>query len=181
MYLSFSKRTTVLCSLCVWLLFCYFDLDSIFPMNLILINSFFSYWDFGKYTGKYTEIYLLKSGHPFKRKMQCSFKWCVMTWAKLISQFEKLLLIFFQHEMASKYTNFPCHSMFSPGVSRVEYSHVQATKQLIDSRSSHQEVFSGKAALQLYWNHTSAWVFSSKFAAYFHNTFSKNMCWWLLL
>ena len=29
-----------------------------------------------------------------------------------------------------------------------------------------------KAALQLYWNYTSAWVFSCKFAAYFQNTFS---------
>ena len=28
-----------------------------------------------------------------------------------------------------------------------------------------------KAPLQLYWNHTSAWVFSCKFAAYFQNTF----------
>ena len=27
-------------------------------------------------------------------------------------------------------------------------------------------------ALQLYWNHTSSWVFSCKFAAYFQNTFS---------
>ena len=29
-----------------------------------------------------------------------------------------------------------------------------------------------KVVLQLYWNHFSAWVFSSKFAAYFKNTFS---------
>ena len=29
-----------------------------------------------------------------------------------------------------------------------------------------------KIALQLYWNHTSAWVFSWKFAAYFQNNFS---------
>ena len=29
-----------------------------------------------------------------------------------------------------------------------------------------------KAVLQLYWNHTLAWVFSCKFAAYFQNTFS---------
>ena len=28
-----------------------------------------------------------------------------------------------------------------------------------------------KDALQLYWNHTSAWVISCKFAAYFQNTF----------
>ena len=29
-----------------------------------------------------------------------------------------------------------------------------------------------KVEKQLYWNHTSAWVFSCKFAAYFKNTFS---------
>ena len=29
-----------------------------------------------------------------------------------------------------------------------------------------------KAAKQLYWNHTSVWVFSCKFAAYFQNSFS---------
>ena len=28
-----------------------------------------------------------------------------------------------------------------------------------------------RRAKQLYWNHTSAWVFSCKFAAYFQNTF----------
>ena len=30
-------------------------------------------------------------------------------------------------------------------------------------------------ALQLYWNHTSEWLFSCKFAACFQNTFSKNI------
>ena len=34
--------------------------------------------------------------------------------------------------------------------------------------------FTGK---QLYWNHTSAWVFSCKFAAYFQNTFSWENLW----
>ena len=34
-----------------------------------------------------------------------------------------------------------------------------------------------KVALQLYWNHTSAWVFSGKFAAYFQNTFSWEHLW----
>ena len=38
-----------------------------------------------------------------------------------------------------------------------------------------------KVAKQLYWNCTSAWVFSCKFAAYFQNTFSKNISGWLLL
>ena len=34
-----------------------------------------------------------------------------------------------------------------------------------------------KGALQLYWNHTLAWVLSSKFAAYFQNTFSLEHLW----
>ena len=34
-----------------------------------------------------------------------------------------------------------------------------------------------KVDLQFYWNHTSAWVFSSKFAAYFQNTFSEEQVW----
>ena len=34
-----------------------------------------------------------------------------------------------------------------------------------------------KVALQLYWNRTSAWVFSCKFAAYFENIFSKEHPW----
>ena len=68
------------------------------------------------------------------------------------------------------------------------------------NRSSHQEVFLGKGVLkiyskfkgehpcrsaisikllckQFYWNHTSAWVFSCKFAAYFQNTFSQKHLW----
>ena len=32
-----------------------------------------------------------------------------------------------------------------------------------------------KVALQLYWSHTLAWVFSVKFAAYFQNTFFKKL------
>ena len=65
-------------------------------------------------------------------------------------------------------------------------------------RSSHSEVFLGRgvlkicskftgehpsrseisiAAEQLYWNHTSAWEFSCKDAAYFENTFSNEKLW----
>ena len=33
-----------------------------------------------------------------------------------------------------------------------------------------------KAALQLYWNHTIAWVFSCKFGRYFQNTFFTLLC-----
>ena len=34
-----------------------------------------------------------------------------------------------------------------------------------------------KVAKQLYWNHTLAWVFSWKFAAYFQNIFSQEQLW----
>ena len=34
-----------------------------------------------------------------------------------------------------------------------------------------------KVAKQLYWNHTSAWVFSCNFAAYFQNSFFKEHLW----
>ena len=65
-------------------------------------------------------------------------------------------------------------------------------------RSSHPEVFLGKSVLKIcsnftgehpcrsdfnkvplqrYWNRTSAWVFSCKFAAYFQNTFSQEHLW----
>ena len=36
---------------------------------------------------------------------------------------------------------------------------------------------SNKVALQLYRNHTSAWVFSCKFATYFQNTFPYEHLW----
>ena len=34
-----------------------------------------------------------------------------------------------------------------------------------------------KVALQLYWNHTLAWLFSCKLAAYFQNTFLQQHPW----
>ena len=39
-------------------------------------------------------------------------------------------------------------------------------------RTPMQKFDFNKVAKQLYWNHTSAWVFSCKFAVYFENTFS---------
>ena len=38
--------------------------------------------------------------------------------------------------------------------------------------NTHSEVRFNKVAMQLYWNYSSAWVFSSKFAAYFQNILS---------
>ena len=70
---------------------------------------------------------------------------------------------------------------------------VISSKTLYNNRSSRPEVFLGKGVLKicsrfinkavkhLYWNCTSAWVFSCHFAAYFQNTFSLNTYGWLLL
>ena len=41
-------------------------------------------------------------------------------------------------------------------------------------QNTHVECDSNKVIKQIYWNGTSAWVFSCKFAAYFQNTFPKN-------
>ena len=38
-----------------------------------------------------------------------------------------------------------------------------------------------KVAKQFYWNHTSVWVLSCKFVAYFQNTFPRKPSGWLLL
>ena len=39
------------------------------------------------------------------------------------------------------------------------------------------QIYVGIFAMQLYWNHTSAWVISSKFAAFLQNTFSEELLW----
>ena len=49
--------------------------------------------------------------------------------------------------------------------------------QQICSRTPMPKCDLNKVALQLYWNHTLAWVFSCKFAAYFQNTFYKEHLW----
>ena len=45
--------------------------------------------------------------------------------------------------------------------------------QQIYRRTSMPKCDFNKVALQFYWNHTSAWVFSCKFAAYFQNNFFR--------
>ena len=43
--------------------------------------------------------------------------------------------------------------------------------------TAHAEGRFNKVAKQLYWNHTLAWVFFCKFAAYFQDTFSEEHLW----
>ena len=38
-----------------------------------------------------------------------------------------------------------------------------------------------KVAMQVYWNHTSAWMFSCKFTTYFRTPFTRSTSVWLLL
>ena len=42
---------------------------------------------------------------------------------------------------------------------------------------SKNAIFGGIFAMQLYWDHTSVWVISSKFVALFQNTFSEENLW----
>ena len=53
--------------------------------------------------------------------------------------------------------------------------------QQIYSRAPMPKCGFNNVALQLYWNHTSAWMFSCEFAAYLQNTFPRNTSGWLLL
>ena len=49
--------------------------------------------------------------------------------------------------------------------------------QQIYSRTPMPKCDFNKVALQLYWNHTLAWVYCCTFAAYFQNTFSQEHLW----
>ena len=70
-----------------------------------------------------------------------------------------------------------CHNMTVMIIYKGIVTFITVTFNWI-SRSSHEEVFYWKGvALQLYWNCTSAWVFSCIFAAYFQKTFSVEHLW----
>ena len=60
------------------------------------------------------------------------------------------------------------------GVSRKRCSE---NMQHIYKRTPVPKCHFSKVALQLYWNRTSTWVFSCKFAPYFQNTFSQEHLW----
>ena len=77
----------------------------------------------------------------------------------------------------------PCFSKISPWLfcSKVEVQPEKAAKRHIQNPVKHLQKQPPRVVprkrcsenmQQLYWNHTSAWVFSCKFAAYFQNTFS---------
>ena len=56
------------------------------------------------------------------------------------------------------------------------FGHFSRSKAFSQSRSYKKVLWN--YALQLYWNHTSGWVFSCKFAANFQNIFLQRHLWW---
>ena len=61
--------------------------------------------------------------------------------------------------------------------SSTKISIISSGKLPIYRRTSTLKCDFNKVALQLYWNYTSAWMFSCKFAAYFQNSFSQKHLW----
>ena len=76
----------------------------------------------------------------------------------------------------------PCHlknSLISCGRKLLRYSYPFIS---INMRFTGTMAKVYRALMEwFHWNHTSAWVLSCKFAAYFQNTFLKNTSGWLLL
>ena len=78
------------------------------------------------------------------------------------------------HENATK------HLCWSPQKQRPRGVHMKScfeNMQQIYRRTPMPKCDFSKVALQLYWNRTSPWVFSCKFAAYFQNNFSQEHLW----
>ena len=90
--------------------------------------------------------------------------------------FYKQLHFLLQHQfnygsMNFQSESFPRSSRPEAFLSKVFWKYAANLQQ-----NTHAEVWF-QIALQRYWNHTSAWVFSCKFAAYFQNTFSlEHVC-----
>ena len=65
----------------------------------------------------------------------------------------------------------------SKGATKKMYS---KNMQQIYRRTQMPKCYFNKVALQFYWNHTSAWLFSCKLAAYFQNIFSQeHVCYFI--
>ena len=58
-----------------------------------------------------------------------------------------------------------------------ELANSKCSNWLFDIRSSPPQVFLRSVTFQIYWNRTSAWVFSCKFTAYFQNNSSEGHIW----
>ena len=90
----------------------------------------------------------------------------------LVKKIEVIILAFFPLRNVTKI--FVMQKEPSRGVLRKRCSE---NMQPIYRRTHMPKCDINKVAKQLYWNHTSAWVFSCKFDSYFQNTFSQEHLW----
>ena len=99
-------------------------------------------------------------------------------WLKQTSQ--KAVMYFETSEQQLFRINLGCYLPKQPsrGVLKKRCSE---NMQQINRRTPMPKCDFNKVALQLYWNHALASVFSCKFDAYFQNTFLKKTSGWLLL
>ena len=77
----------------------------------------------------------------------------------------------------SKLFNSPTYNCQTPPSKGVLRKKCYENMQQIYRRTLMPKCDFNKIAEQLYWNHTSTWVLSFKFAAYFRNTFSYEHLW----
>ena len=82
------------------------------------------------------------------------------------------------HENCTKHVLNSCnHSVQRQPFRGVLLKKCSENNQQISRRKTMPKCDVNKVSKQLYWNRTSAWVFSCKFAAYFQNTFSQEHLW----
>ena len=135
-----------------------------------------SFWNLSNLLHNFTSLSLLSSFlllvlstlfHVFlKSRNNYFFRW--FAHESLLEEFycyNKLNYVVFQSFFAS--SSFPCFS--SARLFRVQ---VFLDPGLGSTSRVWVQVLEAANAKQLYWNRTSAWVFSCKFAAYFQNCFS---------
>ena len=88
------------------------------------------------------------------------------------------LAYFKKKESSLEKRNTPSSKYTSEAASRgIHRKRCSENVQQIYRRTPMPKCDFNKIALQLYWNHASAWVLSCKFVAYFQNTFSQEHVW----
>ena len=115
---------------------------------------------------KHTEAILLSCSYTASDCIQKQSSWVV-----LIQQVTKCDFNTFQSHFCAKWL---VQKQLPRGVSRKKCSE---NMQQIYRITPMSKCDFNKVTLELYWNHTLAWVFSFKFAAYFQSTFSQEHLW----
>ena len=108
---------------------------------------------------------LVFSFHNFEQVSGC--------WEKRIQMCAlSLILLNIRHFSLYGYRSSPPEVFLGKGILKICSKFTGENMQQIYRRTPMLKCDFNIVALQLYWNHTSAWVSSCKLAAYFQNTFS---------